>query len=65
MSKAILKLDWCSHEAAKYACEHWHYSKCVPKQKTVKIGVWENSVFIGCVISDHSALSYYSYSKDI
>jgi hypothetical protein len=50
MSKAILKLDWCSHESAKYACEHWHYSKCVPKQKTVKIGVWENSVFIGCVI---------------
>jgi hypothetical protein len=36
MSKAILKLDWCSHEAAKYACENWHYSKCVPNQKTVK-----------------------------
>ena len=50
MSKSILKLDWCSYEAAKYAVEHWHYSKCVPKGKTVKIGVWENNIFIGCVI---------------
>jgi hypothetical protein len=50
MSKPTLKLDWCSHEAAKYACEKWHYSRCVPNQKTVKIGVWEASVFVGCVI---------------
>lgn len=45
-----LRLDWCSHEAAKYAVEHWHYSRCVPNQKTVKVGVWEDSRFIGCVI---------------
>ena len=45
-----LRLDWCSYEAAKYACEKWHYSKCVPKSKLVKIGVWENEIFIGCVI---------------
>lgn len=45
-----LKVDFCSHEAAKYACEHWHYSKCVPNQKTVKIGVWEDNKFIGVVI---------------
>lgn len=45
-----LRLDWCSFEAARYACEHWHYSKCVPHQKTVKIGVWEESVFRGAVI---------------
>jgi hypothetical protein len=25
-SKPVLKLDWCSHAAAKYAVEHWHYS---------------------------------------
>lgn len=50
MSKAELKLDWCSHEAAKYACEHWHYSKCVPAGKMVKIGVWESNIFIGCVL---------------
>ncbi len=45
-----LRLDWCSYEAAKYACEKWHYSKCVPKSKLVKIGVWENEIFIGSVI---------------
>lgn len=45
-----LKLDWCSHEAAKYACEYWHYSKCIPKSKLVKIGVWENDRFIGVII---------------
>jgi hypothetical protein len=36
-----LKVDFCSHEAAKYACEHWHYSRCVPASKLIKIGVWE------------------------
>ena len=45
--KVELKLDWCSYEAAKYACEHWHYSKCMPVGKTVKIGVWENKKYIG------------------
>lgn len=49
-AKPQLKLDWCSHEAAKYACEHWHYSGCIPKSKILKIGVWENDQFIGCVL---------------
>lgn len=50
-----LKLDWCSHEAAKYAVEKWHYSKVMPAGKTVKIGVWENNQFIGCVIFSRGA----------
>lgn len=50
MSKSELRLAFCSHEAAKYACEKWHYSKCVPKSKISKIGVWENKQFIGVVI---------------
>lgn len=47
-----LKLDWCTHEAAKYACEHWHYSRCMPSpfSKPFKIGVWEGGKFIGVVI---------------
>lgn len=45
-----LKLDWCSHEAAKYAVEKWHYSHTMPKSKLVKIGVWENEQFIGAVV---------------
>lgn len=48
--KTELKLDWCSHEAAKWACEHWHYSKSMPVGKTVKIGVWEQGIYIGCLI---------------
>lgn len=48
--KAILRLDWCSHEAAKYAVEKWHYSGSLPVAKTVRIGVWENDVFIGVVL---------------
>jgi hypothetical protein len=44
-----LRLDWCSHEAAKYAVEKWHYSKSLPAGKSVKIGTWENGVFVGVV----------------
>ena len=39
--KTILKLDWCSHDAALYAVKHWHYSKSLPCSKTARIGVWE------------------------
>jgi len=49
-SRPELKLDWCSHEAAKYAVEHWHYSKSLPLGGLVKVGAWENGKFIGCII---------------
>jgi hypothetical protein len=49
-SQTELKLDWCTHEAAKYAVEHWHYSRRMPKSKLVKVGVWESGRFVGCVI---------------
>ena len=52
-----LRLDWCSHEAARYACEKWHYSKCIPKSKLVKIGVWEDKKFVGVVIFGVGATS--------
>lgn len=55
MSKPELKLDWCSHAAAKFAVENWHYSQCMPAGKTVKIGVWENGKFIGVVIFSRGA----------
>lgn len=45
-----LRLDWCSYEAAKYAVEHWHYSRTMPVGKMVRIGVWEDGAFIGCVL---------------
>lgn len=49
-SRPELKLDGCSYQAAKYAVEHWHYSKAMPVGKLAKIGVWENGQFIGVVI---------------
>jgi hypothetical protein len=49
-SRPELRLDWCTHEAAKYAVEKWHYSRCIPKSKLAKIGVWESGRFIGVVI---------------
>ena len=53
--KVDLKLDWCSHEAAKYACVHWHYSKSIPAPPYNFVGVWENSKFIGVVIFSRGA----------
>lgn len=52
-----LHLDWCSYEAAKYAVEHWHYSRCMPKSKLVKIGAWEDDRFIGTIIFGSGANS--------
>jgi hypothetical protein len=49
-NKSDLRVDWATHAAAKYACERWHYSRCVPNQKTVKVGVWESEKFIGVII---------------
>lgn len=57
MSKANLRVDWATHEAAKYACENWHYSKCIPKSKLAKFGVWESSVFKGAIIYGVGATS--------
>jgi len=48
-SRPELRLDWCSHAAAKYAVEHWHYSGCMPAPPVVKVGVWEHGEFIGIV----------------
>ena len=44
------KITYCSFSAAKYACVNWHYSKAMPTGKLVKIGVWEENKFIGCII---------------
>lgn len=53
--KPQLKIDWATHEAAKYACENWHYSKCLPVGKLVKVGAWEDNKFIGVVLFGRGA----------
>lgn len=52
-----LKCAWASHEAAKWACEHWHYSKCLPAGKLFKVGAWEDGRYIGVVIFSRGANS--------
>lgn len=58
MTKCDLRVDWATNEAAKYACEHWHYSRCTPKSKQVWIGVWEDKQFIGAVAFGRSSTPY-------
>lgn len=54
-SKSDLRVDWASHQAAKYACENWHYSKRIPVFKSVKIGAWEGGKFVGVVMFGQGA----------
>lgn len=44
------RMAWVDVDAARYACEHWHYSRSLPGAKLVKIGAWEDGAFIGVVI---------------
>lgn len=55
--KVELKIDWASHESAKYACEKWHYSESLPVPPLVKIGVWEEKKFIGVILFSRGASS--------
>lgn len=55
MTKADLRIDWATHEAAKYACENWHYSGCLPVGKLVKVGAWEDGKYIGVVLFGRGA----------
>jgi hypothetical protein len=54
-SRPKLRVDWCDAKAARYACEKWHYSKCVPVFKAVRFGVWEDGKFIGVVLFGQGA----------
>jgi hypothetical protein len=49
-TKPKLKIAWATHAAAKYACENWHYSKCIPKSKLVKFSVFEDGYFVGVIV---------------
>lgn len=55
MNKTNLKISWATFESTKYACLNWHYSKCVPVGKLVKIGAWEDNKFIGVVLFGRGA----------
>ena len=58
-------LDWCSHKAAAYAVDNWHYSERMPLGKLVKVGVWENDQFVGAVIYGRGANANIGKSYDL
>ena len=68
MSKSDLVVDWATHAAAKYACENWHYSGCLPVGKLVKVGAWENGRFIGVVLfgrgANHNMVKGYGLTQN-
>lgn len=45
----------CSHLAARYAVERWHYSGKMPAGKLARYGVWESDRFIGAVLYGRGA----------
>lgn len=47
---ADLRLDFCTHEAARHAVMRWHYSRAMPSAKLVRIGVWEGGRFVGAIL---------------
>ena len=55
MSKVDLRVDWCEHKAAMYAVTHWHYSKSMPTPPVLKVGAWENGMFVGVVLFSRGA----------
>lgn len=50
-----LTVEFCGHDAAKYAVQHWHYSHVLPAGKKFMVGAWENGQFIGVVIFSQGA----------
>lgn len=50
-----LQVAFCSLDAAKYACLHWHYARRFPTHKKVAIGVWEGGEFKGAIMFGHGA----------
>lgn len=45
----------CEVKAARYAVEHWHYSRSMPTPPIIRFGVWENHQFIGVVLFSRGA----------
>ena len=45
-----LRLDLCSHAAAKHAVMRWHYSRALPAFKICRLGCWEDGRFVGAIL---------------
>lgn len=51
----MIHVNWCSNEAAKFACEHYHYSHSYPSAAAMPIGVWDDNDFIGAIVFGRGA----------
>lgn len=60
-----LQIAPCTHKAAKYAVEQWHYSHVLPTGKLVKLGVWEDNRYIGVVIYSRGASPHLGTRLDL
>jgi hypothetical protein len=62
---SVLRLDWASHDAARWACEKWHYAGVLPTGKLVKVGVWEDDSFRGVVLFSRGASPHLGRQYDL
>ena len=58
-----LELKPINYALAKYAVMNWHYSKAMPTGKLVKIGVYENKKFIGCILYGRGLIPLKGFHK--
>lgn len=61
----LFELKLVNAQAANYAVKNWHYSRILPTGKLVKIGVFEESKFIGVIIFSRGASPYLGYSLEL
>ncbi len=45
-----LRLDFCSHAAARHAVMRYHYSRALPAFKICRVGVWDSGRFVGAIL---------------
>lgn len=60
-----LVVTGCSFESARWAVEHWHYSRTMPVGKMVRFGVWEHGEFVGAVLYGLGASPHLAGSLDV
>ena len=55
MSTPLLRVAPCSAQAARFACDQWHYSHAFPAGRRSNYGVWEGDRFVGAVVFSRGA----------
>ena len=61
----LFEIKLVNQQAALYAVQNWHYSKCLPTGKLVRYGIFENSKFIGVIIFSRGASPFLGTFLDL